>query len=490
MTRSTGLGIFEGIVDRVIVLSLPKATERRERLPQHLAEFGITCFDWHDAFSPEDPEVQELYDMDLVADFPPCFRCGKERCDCENNVLIPTQVANFASHLDIWQRTSQSRERVLVMEDDIVLHPWAARVARKLRKRIDAGKIPLRPETPMLLRLGWAKSREHHPYRWFRAVPKAHMANPCYAITPAFAQKLLDRFSRIDTTSDIFLHDQVADRSDSLSIYPPIASELSWSEGSLDSHIHPKENRLEFLKKNKMDSEREVHERRLRQHVRRVFNLPVLCVGHPRTGTGFVAELCTKAGLDIGHEMGGADGISSWMFAVDAPENPWALDPVANTRRALRWQVMIQTVRDPVKAVPSIMRENRHAPASYEFRREHIKKETGFDLNGFDAEIERAIASLCLWARIIRAQDPDFVFRIEHDANALIAFLAAKGFDVTAPKADLGPVNAEKLYKGVHYEKPRVDNGVWGNLSPQVSDMLAEYCSHYGYDNPAAQPET
>ena len=472
------------------MLSLDDAQERRSRLPAHLAEYGITRFEWHDAFRPEHPEVQDLYQQGLVASFPPCFRCGQETCDCPNNVLIPAQVANFASHLDIWRRTSQSDERVLVMEDDIVLHPWATRVARKLRNRIDAGKIAFQLETPMLLRLGWAKSRGHRPYRRFRAVRKAHEANPCYAITPAFAQKLLDRFSRIDTTSDIFLHHQVADKSDSLSIYPPMASELSWSEGSVDSHIHPKENRLEFLKKHKMDSEREEHEQRMRQHVQRVFNRPILCVGHPRTGTGFVAELCTKAGLDVGHEAGGADGISSWMFAVDAPENPWALDPVAKTRRALHWQVMVQTVRDPATAVPSIMRENQHAPASYAFRREHIQKETGFDLDGFSTEIERAIASLCLWARIIRAQNPDFVFRIEHDADALIAFLAAKGFDVTAPETDLGPVNAEKLYKGVHYEKPKVDHAVWGNLSPQVSDMLAEYCRDYGYDNPAAQTAT
>ncbi|WP_170758803.1 glycosyltransferase family 25 protein [Ruegeria lacuscaerulensis] len=479
-----GLGIFEGIADKIVVLSLPQAEERRSRLPGHLAEFGITRFEWHDAFAADHPKVQALYDQNLVATFPPCFRCGKETCDCENNVLIPQQVANFASHLDIWEKASKQDQRVLVMEDDVVIHPWAMRTMQKLRRRVAQGKIAFDPRDTMLLRMGWAKSRNHRPFQFFRAKPVVEMSNPCYAITPGFAEKLVRNFERVDSTSDDFIHDRVADKSDSLSIYPPIVSELSWSEGSVDSYIHPKENRLAYLREHNLNTEHADHEQRLRQHVKRMYSRPILCVGHPRTGTGFVAELCSKAGLDIGHEAGGADGISSWMFAVEADENPWALNPVARTRRALHWSVMIQTVRDPATAIPSIMRENEHAPASYDFRREHILAQTGTDLDKFEQGIERAIASLCLWARIIREQNPDFVCRIEYDAEALIDFLHSKGFNVSKDNLDLEPVNAEKLYKGVHHKKPDVSTTEWGNIGSAAKDLLAEYCEAYNYKMP------
>ncbi|WP_243470695.1 hypothetical protein [Ruegeria denitrificans] len=253
----------------------------------------------------------------------------------------------------------------------------------------------------------------------------------------------------------------------------------------MDSQIHPKKNRLAFLAAHNRVDEHTEHEQRLRRHVQRMFSRPILCVGHPRTGTGYVAELCTKSGLDIGHETDGADGISSWMFAVDADENPWALDPIARTRRALHWRILIQTVRDPATAIPSIMRENEHAPASYSFRRDHIKSETGIDLDDFNTEAERAIASLCLWAQIIREQKPDFVFRIEHDSEALIDFLHDTGFDVHKEKLDLEPVNAEKLYKGVHYEKPKVADTDWGKIGPVPKKLLQEYCTLYGYTIPA-----
>ncbi|CAD0183565.1 Glycosyltransferase family 25 (LPS biosynthesis protein) [Ruegeria sp. THAF57] len=481
---STGLGVFEGIVDRIIVLSLPEAQERRDRIPSHLAEFGITAFEWHDAFTPDHPAVQSLYEEQRIATFPPCFRCGMDDCDCPNNVLIPQQVANFASHLDIWRLTSRQDGRILVMEDDIVLHPWTRRVSRKLWQGIERGNIDFTPKSTTLLRLGWALSKDHGRFKRFRTSHKVRMSNPCYALTPGFAVNLINHFDRVETTSDVFLHDEVATSEDSLTIFPPVASDLSWSEGATDSYIHPKKNRLEYLKKHNRDTELAEFERRLKHHVQHVYQRAILCVGHPRTGTGFVAELCTKSGVEVGHEADGKDGISSWMFAVDAAENPWAADPVAQTRKALKWQFMIQTVRDPATAIPSIIRENAHAPASYEFRRSHILAETGIDLNGFETDIERAVASLCLWASIIRGQNPDYVFRIETGSEALIDFLSENGFEVHKDNLDIGPVNAEKLYKGKHHEKPQIDAEQWEMIGPQAQALLSEYCEEYGYNSP------
>ena len=391
--------MFGGLIDQVWVLSLPDAADRRARLPGHLSAFGIEDFAWHDALGPDAPEVQRLYDQDLVQRFPPCFRCGKLRCDNDgcNNVLIPAQVANFASYLSLWRRIAEHPQRALVLEDDVVLHPWARRVLRGLSRRVRRGRLDLDRATPRLLRLGWALSDDHRRFRPIRINNKLRMSNPCHLMTSAMAEALLERFERVDKTSDMYLHRDALRDGEAVTVFPPIASELSWSVGAVDSQIHPKEIRLDYLAETGDADARAALEARIKSHVQHIFVRPLLCVGHPRTGTGFVAELCGQFGLDVGHEDSGSDGISSWMFAVDADENPFAQSPIARTRHTLRWDLMVQVVRDPKAAIPSIIRENRHGPGSYTFRRDHILAQTGTDLDDFESEIDRAVASLCLW---------------------------------------------------------------------------------------------
>ncbi len=482
--------MLSGVVDHVWVLSLKDAKDRRDRLPGHLAKFGISEFSWHDAFSPEAPEVQKLFDDDQVLRFPPCFRCGKLRCGDEacNNVLIPAQVANFAGYLALWKKIAARPQRALVLEDDVVFHSWAPRVFRRLAKEVDRGSLSLDPAEPKLLRMGWAKSKDHRWYKPFRIKDALRMSNPCHIMTSAYAAAMLERFDGVKTTSDVYLHQDAPRPGEALTVFPPVASELSWSVGSVDSQIHPKEIRLNYLKsKGGTEAEQKDIETRIRRHVSHIFARPLLLVGHPRTGTGFAAELCGQFGLDIGHEDDGNDGISSWMFAVDAEENPWALSPVARTRRALHWDTLIQVVRDPATAVPSIMRENRHAPASYDFRREHILAETGTDIDSFKSDADRAVASLCLWNRIIRDQSPAFVFRIETDHAALAAFLREAGHKITVPDdLDLTPANADKAYKGKRHAKPEMSSDDWNALSNKAQVLLTDYCAAYGYSNPAA----
>ncbi len=99
-------------------------------------------------------------------------------------------------------------------------------------------------------------------------------------------------------------------------------------------------------------------------------------------------RVCGQLGLDVGHERLGADGISSWMFAVDAEDNPYAADPVARTRRALAWKHLVMPVRDLASAAGSVMRDSEHAPPSYAFRREHILRHTGLDLDRLATPLE------------------------------------------------------------------------------------------------------
>ena len=49
----------------------------------------------------------------------------------------------------------------------------------------------------------------------------------------------------------------------------------------------------------------------------------IIILGHPRSGTGYAAEVCKAAGLNVGHERNGRDGISSWMWVAKKSEVPW-----------------------------------------------------------------------------------------------------------------------------------------------------------------------
>ncbi|GAB4260818.1 MAG: hypothetical protein Kow0013_04720 [Pararhodobacter sp.] len=476
--------------DRIAVLSLETSVDRRARLPKHLAEAGLTDFDLFDAYGPESPAVVQAFADGQVMSFPPCFRCGKTECgdDTCNNTLIPEQIGNFASCLALWAEIARGGDRVLVIEDDVFLHPWARRVLDELSRKVAAGEVAFAPDQPRLLRLGWALSRDHQNGDGEVTLrPDLRMSNPCYAITPAFAAKALSRFKRFDTTSDVFLHRDCPSPGEALSVFPPIASDLSWSTGEVASTIHPKQLHADFLRREGREADACRHEEVIRAHPKHLFWRELLVLGHPRGGTGFVAQALRQWGLDIGHEAEGRDGLSSWMFAVE-DDAPWAMAPVARNRRMLRCRHVIQAVRDPMAAIPSIMREDAHAPVSLAYRRKHILAHGGVDLAQIDNPVERAVISLTSWAEIIRKQNPTLTVRIEDGLPSLRDGLRTLGYAV-APDAplDIPVFNADKPYRGVRYPKPEVTLRDIAALTPSARASLTRYAEFYGYPAPWAE---
>ncbi len=259
--------------DRVVVLSLPTSTDRRKHIRQHFAAIGIQAYSFHDACGADHPDVVDLYDRKLVATYPPCFRCGKLECgepDC-NNVLIPQQVAVFATYLSLWHKLAQDNERVLVCEDDVFFHPWTDAVLTRLQERIAAGEITFQGDHPTLLRLGWAASEEHDSALPFRISREVRMSNPCHAVTGAYARGLLEAFDRVRHTPDVFQHRLApVAREHAFTIFPPIASELSWSTGVFESLIHPKEVFAQRLEEKGQHAEAEAYLQRVTRHARSV----------------------------------------------------------------------------------------------------------------------------------------------------------------------------------------------------------------------------
>ena len=454
----------------------------------HLAAHGLTDYEFHDAIGPDDREVQQAYNDDKVTGFPPCFRCGKTACgrdDC-NNVLIAPQVAVFLSYLSLWRKILQRQECALVCEDDVVLHPWWKDVMSMLCRKQESHEIEWRAGHPSLIRLGWAESEEHNAAQPFRISREIRMANPMHLITPAYAQLLIDEFERINHTADVFLHrTSKAAQEFAWTAHPPAATELSWSRGEVDSLIHPKRIRSEYLRSMGDDHAALVNDQRISAHVGHMFHRHFLIVGHPRCGTGFTAKFLQQMGFDIGHEKDGLDGLASWMFAVDGPV-PCALSQIAERRETLSWNKLVMPVRDIRTAIPLIMHENIFSPPSYDFRRKHILAWSGYDLNELADNFHRAVVSFLSWCRMVEELKPALVFRIEHDAFRLYDF-ASKEAGANPPsfdRLDLFPVNFDKLYRGQKRGKADISAEHWGSLPPDLWSEVEEYCKRFDYPVP------
>lgn len=486
---------WAALFDAVVVVSLPGSADRRAHIARHLPAAGLHDYSFFDATAADDPAVAAAHARGEVASYPSCFRCGGLDCgraDC-NNVLIPPQVATFITYLRLWQHIAQgTARRVLVLEDDVHLHGHTSGVLAWMAEAVAQGTLPFVPGRPRLLRLGWARCADHEATTLHRADEGVQMANPCHALTREYAAALLQRYRGIVHTVDEYQHRLAPLPGEAWTVYPPMASELSWSDGVFASTIHPKTVRLQHLRAIGDHAGAERHEQVLRQHVKKKHYRPLLVAGHPRCGTGYAAQLCGQLGLDVGHEQLGRDGISSWMFAVDADDNPYALDAAARTRRALAWKHLVMPVRDLATAAPSVMRDSEHAPPSYAFRRQHILRLTGLDLDTLATPLERAVRSVTSWMRIVLAQQPALWFRIEDPPEALRDFLIQAGLcgpEARAVVLDTAAVNADKPYQGVRRPKPGLDAAAWRALPADTQAEIQWYCATFGYPHPALQAE-
>lgn len=281
---------WRALFDRVLVLSLPASHERRAHIGRHLPQAGLDEFEFFDATASDDPAVAQAFATGDVLLYPPCFRCGQLDCgrpDC-NNFLLPAQVATFISYRRLWRAVARGpAARVLVLEDDVRLHPHAPQVLGRMAEEVAAGRLPFVPGRPCLLRLGWALCDEHaQAPDTFRTSPDLRMSNPCHALTREYAAALLARDTGIRHTADVYQHQLAPAPGEAWTVLPPIASELSWAEGVFASTIHPKPVHSRHLRAAGQEEAAAGNDRRVQHHVKKKHFRPLLVTGHPRCGTG------------------------------------------------------------------------------------------------------------------------------------------------------------------------------------------------------------
>jgi len=467
----------------IYCISLANSTKRRKHIIEELDQYNIKNYEFINAVNQNNVMVENAYSQGTVKLFPPCFRCGKKECDCENNVLIPTQVATFFSHMEAWGEISkQENDLYLIIEDDIKFNDYYRSIKYLLHWKIHR-LFSKNKKNPFLLRMGWAHNQDHTKQNIKFEKGLVKMSNPMYAINPEMAKKLLKYFKQIDTTVDIYLHKNIATQFDNYTVFPPLAYELSWSTGDMESLIRPRSKRLAYLE-NKKDEMAKKELKEYDEHIDRAIHRKLLAIGHPRTGSGYTSALLKAYGIDAGHEKMGEDGIVSWMFTVYDLNNPFALNKYAKSRYYTSFDNIIMFTRDPLTAIPSIIRENNAAETSYEFRRKHILKETNIDLNKFENDLEKAIENYYLWSKMaIEKNKPSLIVRVEYDDEVLFNFLKKQEIEVNK-NLEMMPeknINANKAYKGKTVEKPLVSEENWLNLDKKLKLQLNELCSLLNY---------
>lgn len=235
---------------KVLCISLPARTDRRDHAVEELGRQGLTPFRWIDAFDSESEAVNRAFLEGRVASFPPCFRCGAERCMCENRRLMPEQVGTWLSHEEAW-RSAADGGLTLICEDDVKFTERATEGISWLAAQAELTSA-LDQQEPVLLRLGRALGPAHASRSRFTLTGQPTMSNPCYALNRPMADLLLVNAAKICTTVDIYTHSEVAPRTLHFTLEPPLASDLSWSTGELRSDIRPKQvyiDRLEAMLK-------------------------------------------------------------------------------------------------------------------------------------------------------------------------------------------------------------------------------------------------
>lgn len=226
---------------RILVVSLDEDVARQAHIRSHLPAIGLDNFEFVRAINHRAPSVQALFNQGRVHAYPNCFRCGQPSCACINNILVPQQVANWLSFIKVWEMCSADPDDLfLICEDDVSFREGANLVLECFLRTFEQS------EKNVLVRLaasgqdpGGAVS-----VRNFGLSNRVVMSNAAYLLNGHMAQTLLDAFGRVETTSDIWLHRDMAGRTDvqSLTIEPLLATDLSFNRefAQFASRIHPK----------------------------------------------------------------------------------------------------------------------------------------------------------------------------------------------------------------------------------------------------------
>ena len=192
------------LISKIYVINLKSCVNRKEHIKQEFKRVGINEYEIFEATDKDSIEVRNMIKSDFVKKFPPCFRCDKNECDDENNVLISSQIGNWCSFINVMNDIIKNdlKDLIMICEDDIKFSEDSMYIFNNMITNNNLKKYNIDYEKPILIR---AEQRgEFTLLNNLRLTKKVTMSNACFLINKAFALSFINNLKVIDTTSDIY----------------------------------------------------------------------------------------------------------------------------------------------------------------------------------------------------------------------------------------------------------------------------------------------
>lgn len=230
-------------VDHVYTINLPQSVDRKQHIVQEFKRVGIRKYEIFVAIDKDDPEVAAAMRSKFVKKYPPCFRCLKIFCKCENNVLIKHQIGNWYSFIHIFEDiVRKNYEFVLITEDDLKFNANYKTIFNQLINAENFARYGIKRDRPILIRLE-ARSANKYSDK-IKFTKDRVMSNACFIVNKRFAQSFLQHLKIIDRTSDMYIHYQLMDLDPTIQHFTaapaPTYQLSSGPHASMYSEIHPK----------------------------------------------------------------------------------------------------------------------------------------------------------------------------------------------------------------------------------------------------------
>ncbi len=193
-------------------------------------------------------------------------------------------------------------------------------------------------------------------------------------------------------------------------------------------------------------------------------SVPFLITGAPRSGTGYMAKLMQAFGYDIGHEVIRPHGISSWLWAADAP-----IVPYGTPRNRTHAGYTIQVVRHPWLVISSLVSTSLPSPAIEEYV-------SRFSYLPYGSTFRQAVHLVVNWNKLIHSRSPDLVVKVEHAATVLPAWLRKRGFYI--PDIWESPPNN---YNSRDYST-ELSITTLNEIQRWEQELLLTHANQYGYE--------
>ncbi len=238
---------IKSIFNHIYIIHLPQSIEREKHFRDEFKKIGLNVGEYEvfTATYRTSDRVKKLMMSAKVKKFPPCFRCGQNRCHCENNILTYSQIANWYSFRSVWHDIMQHKYPLcMICEDDVVFHPTFVSSVIKL---LSSEHLKIDLKKPVLFLLNTTNpAHTNHSCSPKLSSSEGSMSNACYALNLPMARLLFTESCKnngINHTSDVFTHSRMPRMHSRLiqrRIILPIPSSQLSILGHEKSYVRPK----------------------------------------------------------------------------------------------------------------------------------------------------------------------------------------------------------------------------------------------------------